>query len=84
MASRVVITGLGVVSPIGIGTSEFWKAALTGSFRSDGHPLAGMVSHVWLSFPSCRPGPKLRTGTIYVGHPGESCRSLRTIRPRLG
>ena len=30
MASRVVITGLGVVSPIGIGTSEFWKAALTG------------------------------------------------------
>lgn len=30
MASRVVITGLGVVSPLGIGTSEFWKAALTG------------------------------------------------------
>lgn len=30
MASRVVITGLGVVSPIGIGVSEFWKSALTG------------------------------------------------------
>ncbi|MBH0203615.1 MAG: beta-ketoacyl-ACP synthase II [Nitrospira sp.] len=30
MASRVVITGLGVISPIGIGVSEFWKAALTG------------------------------------------------------
>ncbi|MBI3355871.1 MAG: beta-ketoacyl-ACP synthase II [Nitrospirae bacterium] len=30
MRSRVVITGLGVVSPIGIGVSEFWKTALTG------------------------------------------------------
>jgi len=26
----VVVTGLGIVSPIGIGISEFWKAALTG------------------------------------------------------
>ncbi len=30
MKSRVVITGLGVVSSIGIGVSEFWKTALTG------------------------------------------------------
>jgi 3-oxoacyl-[acyl-carrier-protein] synthase II len=30
MSSRVVITGLGVVSSIGIGVSEFWKTALTG------------------------------------------------------
>ncbi|MEP6958291.1 MAG: beta-ketoacyl synthase N-terminal-like domain-containing protein, partial [Nitrospirota bacterium] len=30
MRSRVVVTGLGVVSPIGIGVSEFWKAALAG------------------------------------------------------
>jgi 3-oxoacyl-[acyl-carrier-protein] synthase II len=30
MTSRVVITGLGVVSSIGIGVSEFWKTALTG------------------------------------------------------
>ncbi|MCP9456012.1 MAG: beta-ketoacyl-ACP synthase II [Nitrospira sp.] len=30
MKSRVVITGLGVVSSIGIGVSEFWKAALAG------------------------------------------------------
>lgn len=30
MASRVVITGLGVISPIGIGVSEFWKSALAG------------------------------------------------------
>ena len=30
MPARVVVTGLGVVSPIGIGVSEFWKAALAG------------------------------------------------------
>jgi len=30
MPTRVVVTGLGVVSPIGIGVSEFWKAALEG------------------------------------------------------
>ena len=30
MASRVVITGLGIVSPIGIGVSTFWKSALKG------------------------------------------------------
>jgi 3-oxoacyl-[acyl-carrier-protein] synthase II len=30
VSTRVVITGLGVVSPIGIGVSEFWKAALAG------------------------------------------------------
>lgn len=30
MPARVVITGLGIVSPIGIGVSEFWKAALAG------------------------------------------------------
>jgi 3-oxoacyl-[acyl-carrier-protein] synthase II len=30
VATRVVITGLGVVSPIGIGVSEFWKAGLAG------------------------------------------------------
>ena len=30
MKKRVVITGLGVVSPIGIGVGQFWKAALDG------------------------------------------------------
>lgn len=30
MKTRVVITGLGVVSPIGIGVGQFWKAALDG------------------------------------------------------
>ena len=30
MTSRVVITGLGVVSPIGIGVPQFWKSLLAG------------------------------------------------------
>jgi len=30
MRARVVVTGLGIVSPIGIGISDFWKAALAG------------------------------------------------------
>jgi 3-oxoacyl-[acyl-carrier-protein] synthase II len=30
MKTRVVITGLGIVSPIGIGIGQFWKAALEG------------------------------------------------------
>lgn len=30
MAKRVVITGLGVVSPIGIGVDQFWKSAVQG------------------------------------------------------
>ena len=30
MTRRVVITGLGIVSPIGIGVREFWQAALDG------------------------------------------------------
>jgi len=50
--TRVVVTGLGVVSPIGIGTHAFWKSALAG--RSgitalpafDGLPLEGYRSRV--------------------------------------
>lgn len=65
MASRVVITGLGIVSPIGVGVSSFWKAALKGqtgitaissfgdfpmeSYRSR---VAGQVSHFPLPDPS--------------------------------
>jgi 3-oxoacyl-[acyl-carrier-protein] synthase II len=31
MAARVVITGMGIVSPIGIGIPQFWEAALRGT-----------------------------------------------------
>ena len=30
MAPTVVVTGLGIVSPIGIGVGEFWKNAVAG------------------------------------------------------
>ena len=39
MKTRVVITGLGVVSPIGVGVAAFWKAALEG--RSGITPVQG-------------------------------------------
>ena len=43
MASRVVITGLGVISPIGIGVSEFWKSAMTGRSGVTAIPSLGWV-----------------------------------------
>jgi len=52
MKTRVVITGLGVVSPIGIGVKEFWKAAMEGrsgvtAIKSfDPFPLEGYRSRV--------------------------------------
>jgi 3-oxoacyl-[acyl-carrier-protein] synthase II len=52
MKTRVVITGLGIVSPIGIGIGEFWKAALEGvsgisAIKSfDPFPLEGYRSRV--------------------------------------
>ena len=52
MNKRVVITGLGVVSPIAIGVGQFWKAALegrsgiTGVIGFDGFPLDAYRSRV--------------------------------------
>jgi 3-oxoacyl-[acyl-carrier-protein] synthase II len=52
MKTRVVITGLGVVSPIGIGIKGFWKAAMEGrsgvtAIKSfDPFPLEGYRSRV--------------------------------------
>ena len=41
MASRVVITGLGVVSPIGIGVNRFWQTALEGKSGVSAIPSFG-------------------------------------------
>ena len=52
MRTTVVVTGLGVISPIGIGVSEFWKAALDGLSgisaitRFDPFPMDGYRSKV--------------------------------------
>jgi 3-oxoacyl-[acyl-carrier-protein] synthase II len=52
MRTAVVVTGLGVISPIGIGVSEFWKAALDGRSgisaikRFDPFPMDGYRSKV--------------------------------------
>jgi 3-oxoacyl-[acyl-carrier-protein] synthase II len=52
MTTRIVITGLGVVAPIGVGVGEFWKAALAGvsGVRAvpgmDGMPMESFRSRV--------------------------------------
>lgn len=68
MSTRVVITGLGVVSPIGIGVPQFWKAALEGrsgisaitSF--DPFPLEGYRSRVAGRIPDFSPDQYLPAG----------------------
>jgi 3-oxoacyl-[acyl-carrier-protein] synthase II len=52
MKKRIVVTGLGVVSPIGIGVGEFWKAALAGESgvsvveALDGMPMEAFRSRI--------------------------------------
>lgn len=43
---RVVITGLGVVSPIGIGVDPFWKALVIGTSGGGGgsHAMTRLVT----------------------------------------
>ena len=61
MASRVVVTGMGIVSPIGIGISQFWKAALRGqsgitAIESFGDlPMEGYRSRIAGQIPSFQP-----------------------------
>ncbi len=67
MPLRVVITGLGVVSPLGIGVSEFWKAALAGrsgitaiqSQSLDPFPVAGYRSKIAGQVHNFSPGQYL-------------------------
>jgi 3-oxoacyl-[acyl-carrier-protein] synthase II len=58
MRTRVVITGLGIVSPIGIGIGEFWKAALEG--RSGISSLSAMADLPLESYRSRIAGQVLR------------------------
>jgi len=60
MSRRVVITGAGVVSPIGIGVDEFWRSCLAG--KSSAAPIpahwadyADLHSRVWSPLPEIDP-----------------------------
>ncbi len=61
MAARVVITGMGIVSPIGIGIPQFWEAALRGtsgitSIESFGDlPMEGYRSRIAGQIPQFQP-----------------------------
>ena len=61
MAARVVITGMGIVSPIGIGISHFWETAIRGqsgisTIDSFGDlPMEGYRSRIAGQIPSFQP-----------------------------
>jgi 3-oxoacyl-[acyl-carrier-protein] synthase II len=63
MKRRVVVTGLGVVAPIGIGVRAFWDSALAGVSGVtaltpfEGLPLEGYRSRVVARVPEVDPGP---------------------------
>ena len=68
MTARVVVTGLGVVSPIGIGVGSFWKAAVAGqsgisALRAfDPFPLDAYRSRVAGQIHTFNPGEFLASG----------------------
>lgn len=65
MKRRVVVTGLGVVSPIGVGVRTFWDSALAGKSgvtaltAFDDLPLDGYRSRVVARVADFDPGPPL-------------------------
>ncbi len=68
MISRAVVTGLGIVSPIGIGVGSFWKAAVAGqsgisALRAfDPFPLDAYRSRVAGQIHDFNPGEFLESG----------------------
>lgn len=68
MTARAVVTGLGVVSPIGIGVDSFWKAAIAGqsgisALRAfDPFPLEAYRSRVAGQIHNFNPGEFLESG----------------------
>lgn len=58
MKKRAVITGIGVISPIGLGTDAFWSAALAGKCACAPIPeiwrhFQKPLSTIWAPLPSC-------------------------------
>lgn len=68
MTTRAVVTGLGVISPIGIGVGSFWKAAVAGqsgisALRAfDPFPLDAYRSRVAGQIHNFNPGEFLESG----------------------
>ncbi len=68
MTTRAVVTGLGVISPIGIGVGPFWKAAIAGqsgisALRAfDPFPLDAYRSRVAGQIHNFNPGEFLESG----------------------
>ena len=63
MRRHVVVTGLGIVCPIGIGVSEFWKAALAG--HSGISMIRSFDPFPWTATgQSCRPNARLLARTV--------------------
>jgi 3-oxoacyl-[acyl-carrier-protein] synthase II len=48
MKRRVVVTGLGAITPIGIGIKDFWDATLRGDCGTDVITLFDARKWVWL------------------------------------
>ena len=75
---RVVVTGLGIVSPVGTGVPEAWKNILAGQSgitritRFDPSPF---------SFADRRRGEGLRSGAVPVGQGSAPLRHVHPLRP---
>ena len=52
MAEDIVITGMGLVTPIGIGEDAFWRALVEG--RSAAAPVTGFDHHDWSRHVACQ------------------------------
>ena len=80
---RVVITGIGVVSPVGIGREAFWAGLTAGPLR---HRADHAVRRLGLSRAHRRRGPRLRLGSDdrAVSRSGSDPRPQGPARPGGG
>ena len=76
---RVVITGLGGVTPIGIGADDIWENAVAG--RSGIGPIT-MFDVVQPEVSHRRRGEGLRRGPLDAGQAPEAHGRLRALRGR--
>lgn len=58
MANRVVITGLGVVSPIGSTLEHFWNGLLYGAGRPESYPYGDIHRFYWVNDQNLHAAPE--------------------------